>query len=93
MSCLELSEEECSLIRFNLMNAECMKLVAGERWLFENMFARSSSEHDFACLPDSFNSNACPSEFALSLCSCGGSAVETPANRDIAKDYGNIVFF
>ena len=55
------------------------------------MFARSASEHDFACLPDSFNSNACPSDFALSLSSCAGPAVESPAYRDTAKDYGNLV--
>ena len=80
MSCPELSEEECSLIRLDLKNDDCTKPDAAERWLFENMFARSASEHDFACLPGSFNSNACPSDFALSLSSCAGPAVETPAN-------------
>ena len=91
MSCPEPSEEECSLIRFDLLNDECMKLDAEERWLFEITFACSAFEHDFACLPHSFTSNACPSDFASSSSSCAGSAVETPANRDTAKDYGNIV--
>ena len=91
MSCPELSDEECSLIRFNLMNDECMKLSEEKRCLLENMTVCSASMHDFACVPDSFNSNAFPSDLAMSLSSCAGSPEDAPANRDTAKDNDNIV--
>ena len=76
------------LFVFNLINDECMKLSDEERYLFESMSACSASVHDFACVPDSFNSNACPSDFATSVSSCAGSPEEAPANRDSAKDSG-----
>ena len=71
------------------MTDECMKLSEEKRYLFENMSACSASEHDFACVPDSFHSNACNSDFAMSLSSCAGSPEEAPANRDTVKDYNN----
>ena len=48
MSCPELSEEECSLIRFNLINDDCMKLDAEERRLYEKMMACSAYLHEVA---------------------------------------------
>ena len=60
MSCPKPSEEDCSLTRFNLINDECMKLDAEERLLSEKMMACSAYVHEVACLPESFNSNACP---------------------------------
>ena len=70
MTCPGLSEEECLLLRCNLLNGECMKL-------------------DFASVPDSFNSKACPSEFAMSLISFAGTPEEASANRDSVIDYDN----
>ena len=50
----EFSDEECALIRFNLLNDECMKLTEEELCLFEKNSARSASWHDNDSLPDSF---------------------------------------
>ena len=59
----EISDEECALIRSNLMSDECMKLTKEDLCLFENLSARSASWHDSDRLPDSFNSNACLSVY------------------------------
>ena len=91
MSCAERSDEECSLIRSNLMNDECMKLVEEDRCLFENLSACSASGYDIDSSPDSSNSNACPSDLALSMSSCARSSEEAPAIRETAKDNGKVV--
>ena len=67
--CPKPSEEECSLIRFNLINDDCMKLDAEERRLYEKMRACSAYLHEVACMPDSFNFNACPTVVDMSACS------------------------
>ena len=54
MSCPELSDEECSLIRFNLMNDEYSKETEDERCLYDNLSACSASWHDIDNMPDSF---------------------------------------
>ena len=37
-------------------------------------------------MPDSFNSNACPYDLALSMSSCAGSSEEAPANMETVID-------
>ena len=56
------SDEECSRIRFNLLNDDCMKLTEEELPIFNNLSARSASWHDKDGIDDSCNYNACFSD-------------------------------
>ena len=55
------------------MNDECMRLTKEDRCLYENLSAWSASWHANDSMPDPFNSNACLSDFSLSMSSCAGS--------------------